>query len=169
MQQLRPAVHRTILAVDVEKFADPSRTNRHQVAIREGLYRILRQVLHAAAIPWDECDHEDRGDGLFILAPPNIPKASFVDPFLQVLAATLHQHNSAQDPEEHIRIRVVIHAGEINYDDHGVTATSLNFAFRLLDAAPLKEAWSCPDLTDGVVEVGQATASRVASNAAGLR
>jgi hypothetical protein len=43
MRLLQPAVHRTILVVDVERFADERRTNQHQVAVRDGQYRILRQ------------------------------------------------------------------------------------------------------------------------------
>src|SRR6266545_32165 len=35
---------------------------------------------------------------------------------------------------------MALHAGEVAYDEHGVTAVSVNLAFRLLDAAPLKTA-----------------------------
>ena len=35
---------------------------------------------------------------------------------------------------------MALHAGEVNYDDHGVTAGSINLAFRLLDSFSLKEA-----------------------------
>ena len=35
---------------------------------------------------------------------------------------------------------MALHAGEINYDEHGVTAASINLAFRLVDAKPLKAA-----------------------------
>jgi hypothetical protein len=37
------AVHRTIVAVDVEGFGDRHRTNQNQVAIRDGLYRAMRE------------------------------------------------------------------------------------------------------------------------------
>jgi hypothetical protein len=33
-----------------------------------------------------------------------------------------------------------MHAGEIHHDQHGVTGTAINTAFRLLDAEPLKQA-----------------------------
>jgi len=35
---------------------------------------------------------------------------------------------------------MALHAGEVNYDEHGVTAASINLAFRLLDSDPLKAA-----------------------------
>ena len=35
---------------------------------------------------------------------------------------------------------MALHAGEVHYDEHGVTAAAVNLAFRLLDAAALKAA-----------------------------
>jgi tetratricopeptide (TPR) repeat protein len=136
----QPAVHRTILVVDVGGFGDRRRTNPRQVAVRDGLYRVLRQALHAADIQWGDCHREDRGDGVFILAPADVPKARFVESMLDALVAALRGYNTAHPAEEQIRLRMVLHAGEVTYDDHGVTSTAINLAFRLLDAAPLKAA-----------------------------
>jgi hypothetical protein len=69
MQLQQPAVHRTILVVDVEGFGDLRRTNKHQLAVREGLYKAMRQAFSDADIPWDSCRNEDRGDGVLVLAP----------------------------------------------------------------------------------------------------
>ena len=44
MPVLSPAVHRTIVAVDVEGFGDRHRINPHQVAVREGLYLSLIHI-----------------------------------------------------------------------------------------------------------------------------
>ena len=33
-----------------------------------------------------------------------------------------------------------LHAGEVNFDEHGVTAESINLTFRLLESDPIKEA-----------------------------
>ena len=33
-----------------------------------------------------------------------------------------------------------MHAGEVRYDEHGVTAAAVTLAFRLLEAGPLKAA-----------------------------
>ena len=63
MGNLSLAVHRTIVAVDVEGFGDRRRTNRNQLAIRDGLYRAMREAFCQVGIPWADCDHEDRGDG----------------------------------------------------------------------------------------------------------
>ena len=74
MQDHRLAVHRTIVVVDVEGFGDRRRTNRDQVAVRDGLYRAMRDAFGRAGIQWDDCGHEDRGDGVFVLVPAEVPK-----------------------------------------------------------------------------------------------
>ncbi|HEV2781465.1 MAG TPA: ricin-type beta-trefoil lectin domain protein [Actinophytocola sp.] len=140
MASSKRAVHRTILIVDVEGFGDPRRKSPHQVAIRDGLYRALQEAFRVAGIPWHKIDHEDRGDGVMILAPAEIPKAQFVEDLPGALVEALEKHNAGQDPRSRIRLRMVLHAGEIHADDHGFAGASLNFAFRLLDATPVKAA-----------------------------
>lgn len=134
------AVHRTILVVDVAGFGDTSRTNLHQVTVRDGLYDALTRAFHAAGIPWEDCDHEDRGDGVLVMVPPEIAKSAFVETLPQALIEALRAHNELHAPEEQIRLRMALHAGEIHYDDHGVVGRAVNLAFRLLDAAVLKSA-----------------------------
>jgi len=56
------------------------------------------------------------------------------------LVAALRRHNDTHLGQERIRLRMALHAGEVYYDEHGVTAASINLAFRLLDAGELKAA-----------------------------
>ncbi|GGU19635.1 hypothetical protein GCM10010208_50630 [Actinomadura livida] len=57
-----------------------------------------------------------------------------------LLAAALAVHNQIHDRAARIRVRLALHAGEICHDEHGVTGTALNLAFRLLAAEPLEQA-----------------------------
>ncbi|MGW3769092.1 tetratricopeptide repeat protein [Actinomadura verrucosospora] len=133
-----PAVHRTILCLDVEGYG--RRTNGGQLAVRAGLYRALRRALDESGVPAASCYCEDRGDGAMILIRPDVPKELLAGPFPARLAALLERHNGAAPPDARIRVRVAVHAGEIHHDDHGVAGTAINTAFRLLAAAPLKDA-----------------------------
>ena len=135
-----PAVHRTIMVVDVEGFGDRRRTNPHQVIVREAMYGAVREALTAAGIPWLACDHEDRGDGILILAPAELPKGSFVEGVPVALATAVREHNDTHSVEEQVRLRMALHAGEVQLDRYGVTSSSVNLTFRLLDARPLKAA-----------------------------
>jgi len=140
MEQPRQAVHRTILVVDVEGFGDQRRTNPHRLVVRDGMYRALQQAFGSAGIPWDACYEESCGDGVFVLIPAEVPKGPFVESMPRKLAAVLREHNATHSTGERIRLRMALHAGEVYYDEHGVTAASINLAFRLLDASPLKAA-----------------------------
>ena len=139
MAELLPAVHRTILAVDVDRFGDHRQTYQ-EVAVRDAMYESLRQAFKNAGIPWGGCHFEDRGDGVLILAPPEIPKVRFAESVPLELVRALHDHNRTHRADEGIRLRMALHAGEVIFDKHGVLGASINMAFRLLDGRPLKAA-----------------------------
>jgi hypothetical protein len=134
------AVHRTIVAVDVEGFGDRRRTNRNQVAVRDGLYGAMSEAFGQAGVPWVDCDHEDRGDGIFILVDPEVPKSVFAEALPSALVTALCRHNGLHPDPERIRLRMALHAGEVTFDQHGATAASVNLAFRLLECGPVKAA-----------------------------
>jgi hypothetical protein len=100
----------------------------------------MQDAFGHAGISWDDCGHEDRGDGVFVLVPAEVPKALLAESLPPALVTALRAHNGAHPGPERIRLRMVLHAGEIHYDQHGVTAAAVNLAFRLLDAGPLKAA-----------------------------
>lgn len=141
-ESLPDALHRAIMGVDVEGFADRRRTNQDQIRVRKGLYRCLQKAFAASGISWDSLYREDRGDGVLILIPPQIPKCQLVSRFPQELSAALGEHNQGHAAEAKIRVRLVVHAGEVHHDEHGVSGTAINVAFRLLEAGSLKQALS---------------------------
>lgn len=132
--------HHTIVVLDVEGFGDRRRTNPHQRGVRDGLYNVVRTAFDTVGVPWADCYHEDRGDAVFVLAPAGIAKAVFVESLPHALVTALRVHNDTQPDPQRIRLRMALHAGEVNYDDHGVTSASLTLTFRLCNAKPLKTA-----------------------------
>lgn len=134
------ATSRTILAVDVERFSDLSRTDPQRVRVHDGLYKLLDQALGESGIDFGSCYREDRGDGVIILAPPEIPKVHFSAELPNRLATVLRQHNQAHPDPEHIRLRMAVNVGEIYFTAHGVVSDDLNKTYRLLDSEPLKDA-----------------------------
>jgi hypothetical protein len=136
------ARHHTIVVLDVEGFGDRRRTNLHQRGVRNGLYHVVRTAFDAVGVPWADCYHEDRGDAVFVLAPATTSKAIFVETLPPTLITALRVHNDTHVDAQRIRLRMAVHAGEVHYDDHGVTSSSLTLAFRLIDAQPLKAALS---------------------------
>lgn len=133
-------VHRAIALVDVEGFGDPQRTTVHHTSLRADLYDIVKQAFGDARIPWSKCYHEDRGDGIMILVPASVPKRLLADSLPLSLVKEVRRHNAARPAKGRMRVRLALHAGELAFDTHGVTGPALNFAFRLLEAPPLKHA-----------------------------
>ncbi|SFQ09502.1 NB-ARC domain-containing protein [Actinomadura madurae] len=135
-----PTVHRTIVIADVVGFSSRRRTSHDRSLLRTETYRALHDAFVKAGIPWDSCYIEDRGDGVLILAPPEVPKSFFVERLPETLSRELIKHNQVHPSAQEIRLRVALHAGEVHADQHGVAGSSLNHAFRILEASELKEA-----------------------------
>jgi hypothetical protein len=136
-------VHRSILAVDIE--GSTKRTNPVKGELREEVYRLVTGALGMAGIDAQYCDpFTDRGDGVLILLQPSdeCPKPLLLSRLIPALASLLVAYNSGISPSEHpriLRLRAVIHAGEVHCDQNGFFGEDLDVAFRLLDAPRLKE------------------------------
>ncbi len=133
-----PLQHRTIFAVDVE--GSTERTNTAKARYRHELYRLMETALTAAGID-EHCRDPfiDSGDGLMALIHPTMhaPKTVLLDtvvPHLLTLLAEL----GARDTERALRLRAVLHAGEIHHDDRGSYGEAMDIAFRLLNAPAAK-------------------------------
>jgi hypothetical protein len=138
MSESLPTANRTIVLVDVASFTHPDRGMPHQTAVRNGLYDALKGAFAGVGVDWDACHHEDRGDGVMILVPGEVPAISLADPLLDRVVAALREHNAIHVPEASIKLRLVLHAGQVRLDAEGASGLALNFAFRLLDAPVVK-------------------------------
>jgi class 3 adenylate cyclase len=135
-------VHRSILAVDIE--GSTKRTNPVKEELREQVYRLIAEALDAVGL--DEHHHDpftDRGDGVLILVHPadEFPKPLLLSRLIPAMARLLVAHNSGialDDQPRILRLRAVIHAGEVHYDGKGFFGEDLDVAFRLLDAPKFK-------------------------------
>lgn len=139
MVHCAPAGHRLILVVDVEGFGDRRRTDADQVAVRAGMYQALARAFDLAGISWTDCGREDRGDGVFVLAPEGAREVPFVDVLPLELATALAEHNAKHSAQQRIRMRMALHAGHVRMDEYGATSASVNLAFRLLDSQSVKD------------------------------
>jgi class 3 adenylate cyclase len=140
MVEMRDDVHRTILVVDIAGFSAAQRTRANYVSMRAGMFAAIEHALQETGISWTDCFHESTGDGVFILVPGNISKGVIAERLPQAFVAALMTHNDRHPPDERLRVRLAMHAGEIVHDDHGVTGPAINRTFRLVDAKPLKDA-----------------------------
>jgi hypothetical protein len=135
-------VPRLIFAVDIE--GSTERTNLAKGKLRQFLYELLEQALEGAGIAARHLEpFTDRGDSVLVLIKPHdeVPKTLVLGRLIPILDFLLIKHNaSATHPELRLRLRAVVHAGEIHEDDKGFYGDDLDAAFRLLEAQALKKA-----------------------------
>lgn len=166
-------VHRVIVAFDIE--GSTKRNNPAKGEIRRALYELVERALDAAGITSEHLDKDsDRGDGVLILIRPHdeVPKTVVLVRLIPILTALLIEHNAAvTHPELRLRLRAVVHAGEIHEDRKGFYGDALDTAFRLLESRAvkmaLKTAPSTPvilvvseEIYSGIVQQGYVDSSR---------
>ncbi|WP_146087431.1 hypothetical protein [Thermomonospora echinospora] len=128
----------SILLTDVVGFGGPGRTDEDRRVIRAALYRLLREAFEAAGLTWEDCHHEDRGDGVLVVIPPTFPAAASVDPLVPLLAAGLRRHNAQAAPGTRFRLRAALHVGPVTADAEGVCGEAIIRTARMLDAPVLR-------------------------------
>jgi hypothetical protein len=135
-------IHRSIVAVDIE--GSTQRSNPIKGELREDVYRLTAGALDMAEIDDQYCDpFIDRGDGLLILLrhTDDFPRPFLLSRLMPALASLLIARNSGISPAEKpriMRLRAVVHAGDVHYDGKGPFGEDLDVAFRLLDAPRFK-------------------------------
>lgn len=129
--------YRAMIAVDVERSA--GRGNVAQHTVREVLFAALREACAVSGIDWFACHRSDRGDGMVLVGPPDLPKTKFVYPFTNDLAERLRAHNRLAGPPVRIRVRMAMHAGDVYVEDGTVAGSPFEFLTRMLDAKPVKD------------------------------
>jgi class 3 adenylate cyclase len=137
--------HRAIIALDIEQ--STSRPDQVKAELRRKVYELFEQALRSAGIE-QRCRDRfiDRGDGILVLIHPvdQVPKALLLNRVIPTLSQLLASYNAnlapAGRPQRQLRVRAVVHAGEVLYDANGCFGEALDIAFRLLDAAHVKRA-----------------------------
>jgi class 3 adenylate cyclase len=137
--------HRAIIALDIEQ--STSRTDPIKAELRTKIYELFDEALRSAGIhPCHRDPFVDRGDGLLALIHPvdQAPKTILLTHAVPALNRLLTDYNASLPrvslAQHQLRVRVVVHAGEVHYDAHGCFGEALDIAFRLLDAVHVKKA-----------------------------
>ncbi|GLY88290.1 helix-turn-helix transcriptional regulator [Actinoallomurus iriomotensis] len=137
------ALHHPMFAVDISAFG--TRQDRVQLHLRTAMYEVVRHACDSGGLSWDAVYREDRGDGMFAIAPASTSVDTILDSVVPHIRAGLRQHNTLANPAAQIRMRMAVHAGYVYFDDHGVSGHALVQLFRFLDSATLKAALRASD------------------------
>ena len=132
--------YRNIFGVDVE--SSTTRTNSAKARMRDAMYTLVTETFVRNGVSEDH--HEpfiDRGDGLLVLLRPadRVPKTLLLRSVVPVLSRLIDEHNTYR-PEDRLRMRAVLHAGEVHFDTRAPFGEALDVACRLLESPVTKRA-----------------------------
>ncbi len=141
-QPLRQPRRRVIVALDIEN--STSRPDPVKAELRTMLYELFDAALRSAGVGARRRDRfTDRGDGLLALIDP-ADEALLVPLVIPVFSQLLASYNASLPhpggADHQLRVRVVLHAGNVHDDNNGYFGEALDAAFRLLDAPRVKTA-----------------------------
>lgn len=132
--------YRTVFGVDVE--SSTTRNNSAKARMRDAMYALVTEAFVRNGITAD--DHDpllDNGDGLVALLRPvdRVPKTLLLRAVVPTLVRLIDEHNTSR-PSDRLRLRAVLHAGEVHHDTRAPFGETLDVAFRLLDSPVTKRA-----------------------------
>jgi hypothetical protein len=139
-------VYATLIAVEICALGDRRHADIGQLRKRHEMYVRLRKACMLMRLLWPDCEYEDAGDGVLIVAPPDIQVDELLDPLTRNLPAILGRCDQRVG-----RMRVAVHAGFVHREPYGFAGPDLAHLFRLLAAATLRNALENTDADIGMI------------------
>jgi tetratricopeptide (TPR) repeat protein len=169
-QRAQDPCYRTILAVDVEGYGRDSRTDPIRVQIRRRMATWFVALLNEAGAAEDQYVTSDTGDGCLFSIDPHVPRTRLLAGVVASLPGRVDADNQGRPAAERVRLRVVLHGGEVLADPDPIQGDAVIHASRLLDSAvardclavsnrPLVAVVSEP-IFDGIVKQGYPSLDR---------
>ncbi|MPZ81848.1 MAG: hypothetical protein GEV28_16190 [Actinophytocola sp.] len=88
-----PAGRCSLVAADVVGFGRQRKNLQVQIYLRDSLHTLIENAFVKSEVDFRQCYSEDRGDGLVVAVPPDIPTAQLIHPFVEYVRAGLRLHN----------------------------------------------------------------------------
>jgi len=126
----------SIAVLDVENWS--SRPAVSAANIQAALKRIEGQGLARAGIDSARVGRQPRGDGAILTLPGDVAKELVTAQFVEGLREAILEHDADCAPEESIRIRLSLHAGDVIDGEGEWAGQPVIVASRLVDSAVIK-------------------------------
>lgn len=134
-----PSGHCGLVAVDIASFCDHARSDNIRQYLRESLYSVLNKAFASCRFSTNDYYSEDRGDGAILVFSPHVRMVILVSSLIDWIHVGLRRHNEVSSEAAQMQLRVGVHVGEVDTDDHGLVGTAVNHVFRLTNAPVLKQ------------------------------
>ncbi|MGA2828959.1 MAG: hypothetical protein ABSF03_22925 [Streptosporangiaceae bacterium] len=130
----------SLFGVDIVGFTRPDRDDDIRRHLHTSLFENLKTAFDQSGIPWEECWHEDRGDGALVVIPPHLTAKNIIHRLIERLRTLVRLQNHVSREAAKVQLRLAVHIGPVDHDGEGFIGTDINDLFRLLDARPFKRA-----------------------------
>ena len=138
----------TIIFTDVVGFGQRTRNDEDRMVIRRSLLDMTQTALGELR---EKCYYEDRGDGILLVAPANIPTVQVLHCVLGGLPYALRRHNHIYGPSVQIQLRLASDVGPVTSDTLGVQGEAIIRAARMIEAGALKSSIARDQANLGIV------------------
>jgi hypothetical protein len=130
--------YRVLLIVDIEEYSAAYRNETIQVQLHADLRRLLIAAFDGTGIEPGRYTMDTTGDGWLVSIDPAVGKPRILGPVVDSLAAGLRERNGRTGEAERLRVRLVLHAGDLLVAGPYIVGRQVIHAFRLLDAEALR-------------------------------
>lgn len=130
--------YKIFFGLDIAGFNHVERDDQACVTMRQVLYNALDHGLDAAAISCGDCDLLDRGDGIMSVLNPTAGIVTVLHAVVPALMSVVDRYNSTASAADLVRLRAVLHCGDVLQDARGYIGKGISHAFRLLDSPELR-------------------------------
>jgi hypothetical protein len=138
----------TVILTDVVGFGAPDRSDQDRVIVRLEHLKMMQASLGPL---WEACIWEDRGDGLLIVVPPQVPTGKIIECIHRELPDKLRLHNRTYSTHVRIHLRIAVNVGPVTTDQVGMSGEAIIRTARLVEAPPVKEAMATTGCGLGIV------------------
>jgi hypothetical protein len=127
----------TVFRTDVVGFGRRTRNDEDRMIIRRSLLEMTHTALGELR---DKCYYEDRGDGILVVVPADIPTVEVLHRIVGGLPYALRCHNRTYRSCVQIQLRLACDVGPVTTDTLGVQGEVIIKTARMLEAGALKNA-----------------------------
>jgi class 3 adenylate cyclase len=127
----------TIIYTDVVGFAASTRNDVDRLIVRQATAEMTKAAFGSY---WNACSIADRGDGLLIVASPEVPTMTLLKRLITVLPTELVKHNAIHEAAARVQLRAAVEVGPVIEDEIGVSGEAIIRAARMLESPVFKQA-----------------------------
>jgi hypothetical protein len=126
------------VAIDVEGYS--RRQNEAHLELRDALRTVRDEAFTRIGVTVSAEEIQDQGDAFLMLVEPDVPKPALVEDLIRELRTALRRFNRFRLPDQYMRLRVALHAGEVHLDGTGFGGEAVIAVMRLVEADALRDA-----------------------------